>query len=413
MKIEEEVVPGAERAGRAPASAGAARNGRPGEAGSGAVLIHSFDYPPNDGGIARVSGEVAAHYGGAGQRVRVITQDAPLRGGNVTPPDVPETQVTARRPLREWQALRALRGARGEGMVVTGIWYPEGLLALLAGVRPHVVLAHGHELMPTRARWRRGLWRMLQRRVLHGADLVVANSEYTRRLVLRSAPDARVVAIPLGVDAERFTPGDRRAARAAWGVEGKRVLCSVSRVYTYKGHDVVLRALARLAPAERERFVYLVAGQGPDVPALKELAERLGVAGCVRWLGYVADEDLPGLYRAADLFVLCTREAPEHGVEGFGCVFLEAQACGTPVVGTRSGGIPDAVRDGEGGWLIEEDDEAALAEILRRLDADPEPFRRHGQQARARVERECTWAHYLARFRDELRRAGITRAERT
>jgi phosphatidylinositol alpha-1,6-mannosyltransferase len=372
------------------------------------LLIHSFDYPPNDGGISRLCAEIAGEYAQKPAGACVLTQRTPTRGGATIAPHVPEIRLTARRPLREWQALRALhRSGRGRP-VIAGIWYPEGLLVMLAGVRPLVILAYGSELMPTPSRVRRALWRRLQRHVLTAADLVIACSEYTRGLVLASAPEANAIAIPLAVDHQRFAPGDRAAAKNKYGVGSKHVLCSVSRIHLYKGHEVVLQALASLPPEERDRFVYLVAGRGPDLPALQERAGDLGLGHLVRWLGYVPEEELPDLYRAADLFVLCTREVVEQQeVEGFGLVFLEAQACAIPVVGARTGGIPDAIRDGEGGWLIEQDDVQALSQILLRLAAEPEVFRAAGAAARLRVEREFTWSHYLQRFTRALQEVGI------
>jgi phosphatidylinositol alpha-1,6-mannosyltransferase len=79
-------------------------------------------------------------------------------------------------------------------------------------------------------------------------------------------------------------------------------------------------------------------------------------------------------------------------------VFLEAQACGIPVVGTRTGGIPDAVKEGEGGWLIEQGDVAALSRFLSRLVDDPTEFVEAGKRARNRVVQQCTWEHYMRQF---------------
>jgi len=127
----------------------------------------------------------------------------------------------------------------------------------------------------------------------------------------------------------------------------------------------------------------------------------------VVWLGFVPEADLSSLYAASDLFVLVTRELEaSREVEGFGLVFLEAQACGTAVVGARTGGIPDAVADGEGGWLIEADDEAALALHLRSLIASPEAVRAEGARGRVRVLRDCTWGGYWQAFRAALNRHG-------
>ena len=146
-----------------------------------------------------------------------------------------ERRVTSGRPWRELLAWRFLRRARAQGPVVCGIWYPEGLVATLARIRPRVILAHGTELLFTPPAWRREAWRRMRRRVLESADLVVANSEYTRELVEAAAPRARVTSVPLGVDAVRFSPEGRSAARRKLHLEGKTVLSSVARLQHYRG----------------------------------------------------------------------------------------------------------------------------------------------------------------------------------
>jgi phosphatidylinositol alpha-1,6-mannosyltransferase len=372
------------------------------------LLLFAFEYPPVSGGIARLCRGIGETFERGHFNARVLTQDCaatPCAG-------LPEIRVASRRPLREWLAFQRLRKMRGASSIrrttICGVWYPEGLIAYLAGVRPLVILAHGAELLPTVDRWRRPLWNALQRLVLEGANLVIANSEYTQRLVSRVAPKANVETIPPAVNPIHFAPGDREAAKTKFGVAGKRVLCTVSRIHHYKAHDTVLRAIASLPPGEREQLVYLVVGKGPYERELRKLAVELEVESHVRWLGFVSEEDLPQIYCASDLFVLCTRDAPEErAVEGFGLVFLEAQSCGTPVVGTRSGGIPAAIRDGKGGWLIEQDDGQKLTDIIRELVGSPESFRIAGTQARERVLRENTWERYGQRFVSTLQSAGI------
>lgn len=381
------------------------------------LVIHSLDYPPNHGGIARLCAEVARGLALRGQPVRVISQHFDTHDGAQDVPVHPlidDRRVTDKRPQRESQALLELAKARAQQLpVVTGCWYPEGLLAaatVAKGPRPspHIILAHGLELMPPPERWRRDVWPYLLRRTLESATLVIANSEYTGRLVRKVAPAAQVTAIPLGVDERRFTPIGREQAKEAFGVTGKRVIATVARVVAYKAHDLVLRAIATLHPEVRKDFVYLVAGRGPNLDALKQLAQTLGIAEQVRWLGFVAEADLPNLYRASDLFVLATRESTTaQEVEGFGLVFLEAQACGTPVVGARTGGIPDAIKHGEGGFLIAQDDLGALALLLERLAMDPAFFVSEGARARTRVEREGTWSTYVDRFAAALASVGV------
>ena len=372
------------------------------------LTVFSFDYPPNDGGISRLCAAIVEGLSRRGVAVSVLAQAAGDASERPAPPRVPEVRLGPGRPRREIQAWRLLRRERLDCPVLCGLWYPEGLITVAAGVKRAAILAHGSELLAPREVWRAGWWRTAQRRVLQGATLVVANSEFTRRLVLEVAPEAHVAAVPLAVDHRRFSPGDRHRARARFGVQGKLVVGTVARLNEYKGHDVVFKALAALEPSWRERLVYLVAGQGPAENALRCKANEAGVAHLVRWLGYVPEADLPELYRAMDLFVLCTRENRcGREVEGFGLVFLEAQACGVPVVGARTGGIPEAVREGEGGWLISQDDAGALVAILRALVKDPASFRQAGLAARHRIERDCTWEHYLDRFTSALASAGI------
>src|ERR1035437_7474412 len=319
------------------------------------LLLFSYDYPPNDGGIARLCSEIAAGCARGGMDVQVIAP-APRNGTPVPPPRTRELRVRRSRPWRGGDSYPALRDRPPLGPVICGLWYPDGLLAQAAGARPRIILAHGFELAPSKARWRRPIWRRMMRSVCESADLVVANSDYTLGLLLEGAPKAKAVTIPLGVDHERFSPGDTLEAKRRFDVANKVVLSSVSRLEAYKGHEVVLRAIAALSEHSRRSLVYLIAGRGPYQYELERKVAGLGLAEQVRFLGFVPEDNLPDLYRASDLFLVCSRKVIEHqDVEGFGLVFLEAQACGIPVIGTRTGGIPDAVKEGEGGWLIEQD----------------------------------------------------------
>ena len=368
------------------------------------MIVFSFDYPPRDGGIARLSSEIVSAAEAAGVSVEVLTQSSELSGLSV--PGVPTDRVIPERPRRELAALMRVRAWR-DAVVVSGIWYPEGLLAALGQPRFHAILAHGMELMPSRSPWRRRLWSTLQRRTLEGAQVVVANSRYTAEWVLRTAPEAVVEVVPLAVDATRFTPDGRDAERERRGWQGRQVVLTVSRLAGYKAHDTVLRAIASIPASERTDLCYAIAGRGPAEASLRALSEELGIASSVAWLDFVPETELASLYAASDLFVLLTRELESsREVEGFGLVFLEAQACGTAVVGACTGGIPDAVTDGEGGWLIEADDEAALAVHLRSLVASPDAVRAEGARGRARVLRDCTWEGYWHAFRAALNRHG-------
>src|SRR3989454_2480534 len=250
---------------------------------------------------------------------------------------------------------------------------------------PYGVLVHGTELLLLQAKMRRSRFKWwTARQLLGGASVVVANSRWTAdlaRSVLGAlgrpalARDVRVV--PLGTTPSHFHPGiDPRPVRAKYGLDGGPWLLTVSRLDTHKGIDTVIRAL----PAVRAVFPttrYAVAGVGSRRAQFERLVADLGLGEAVRFLGFVGDDDLPALYNAADLYVGASRRY-DLLAEGFGIALVEASACGLAVVGGRSGGVPDAVRDGETGILVDPDDPAAVAAGGTGLVADAAARRRLG-----------------------------------
>ncbi len=209
-----------------------------------------------------------------------------------------------------------------------------------------------------------------EEQVVAEADRLVANTaDEARQLVEHYGADPRrTLVVPPGVDLDRFTPGDRLAARRALGVPADAVvLAFVGRIQPLKAPDLLLTAAARMLaddPALRDRLrVHVVgapSGSGLEAPRqLEELAASLGIADLVRFLPPQAPDRLALHYRAADVAVV-----PSHS-ESFGLVALEAQACGTPVVAAAVGGLPTAVRDGVSGVLVGSRDPAAYAAAIR------------------------------------------------
>src|SRR5205085_5837836 len=194
-------------------------------------------------------------------------------------------------------------------------------------------------------------------------------------------------------DPTYFRPGvDARALCDKFDLpdNGTRWLVTVARLQQHKGMDTVIEAL----PAILERAPdvrYAVAGTGPDRERLEKRAQQLRLGDRVRFLGGVGDRDLPALYNLASVYVGASRRAERLGVEGFGISLVEASACGLPVVAGNSGGIPDAVRDGETGFLVPPEDPAAFADAICRLLADPAAAKRIGQAGRRAVETYFNW----------------------
>ena len=369
----------------------------PGQHADSLALL-SLDFPPNDGGISRLVGGMTQALHEAGCNTTVVTFEAAGREGLPRPP-ARYIEVPRRKGLRDWALFRAVRALKPGTPILTSVWNPEAALALLAGKRRISILAHGNEVMRYKGQ---SLKARLRRFVLERAHVVICNSHFTEGLVRDIAPGARTHVLNPAVDAAAFEPPVSKVqAREALDLPpGKRLVLTVARLDPIKGHDTVLRALSQLPEAERSAIHNLIVGSGGERPRLKALALELGVSDQVQFAGFVADAELPLWYTAADVFCLCSVvDKTRRGMEGFGMSLTEAQAAGLPVIGSRSGGITDAVKEGAGGWLIEEQDSAALAQHLSHLVAAPEAFAAQGKLGAARIRREMNWASYAARIR--------------
>jgi phosphatidylinositol alpha-1,6-mannosyltransferase len=264
-------------------------------------------------------------------------------------------------------------------------------------------MLYGTELLLLRSRVAGSpLKRRAARSLLGSAAVLLAISRYTRDLcrdtldelrLAGNAIDIRVV--PLGTDPHHFRPGIATAGvRLRYGLGDGRWLLTVARLAAHKGIDTGLRVLAELRD-EYPDLGYAVVGTGRQQEQLQELAQSLGVAHRVRFLTNVPDEDLPALYNSAELYLGVSRPV-ELMIEGFGISLSEASACGIPVIGATAGGIPDAVRDGETGLLVDAGRPEAVVKAVRLLLQDHDLARRLGAGGRHAVETFYNWDRVAA-----------------
>ena len=183
--------------------------------------------------------------------------------------------------------------------------------------------------------------------------------------------------------------GGPAAVRAKYGLNGGPWLITVARLESHKGIDTTIRALPAVR-AVHPNTRYAVVGTGDKLPQFERVRRELGLEDAVRFVGAVTDDELPALYNAADLYVGASRRV-EGLVEGFGISLVEASACGLAVVGGRSGGVPDAVRDGETGILVNPDDPAAVAAGINELLGNPQRRKQLGAAGRKAVETYYNW----------------------
>ena len=237
------------------------------------------------------------------------------------------------------------------------------------------------------------------RSVVNASDVAIAISQPTldEFASLGVREDKMKIVYP-SVDPQVFHPavkGDR--VRGMLGLEGAKVIATVARLGIIKGHDMVIKAL----PAVVKRVpnaVYLIVGKGPERERLERLVVERGMQDHVVFAGYVPDEELPEYYAACDVFIMASIRVPNHDVEGFGIVYLEASACAKPVIGGRTGGVPEAVAEGESGLLVDPLREEEIRDALIRLLTDESYAKRLGTQGRERVEREFSWGRSAKRL---------------
>ena len=375
-------------------------------------LLLTYDFPPISGGIARWMAELAKRYPPGSLVVSTGQQPDASDLDETYPNRVDRLPVPARR-LRTIQGIllwsrRAAVLARSTDAEF--IWcgnikpaaYPAKWTMERVGT-PFGILLHGGDILILQHQVHQSaVKRRTARALLSSAAVLVANSQWTRdrcltllsELELDTPPDL-VRVVPLGADQSFFRPGiDATEVRARYGLGPGRWLLSVARLTRHKGIDTALHALAQLR-ADYPDLRYAVVGAGEAQAALEDEARELGVTDRVRFLTDVPDRDLPALYNAAEIYLGVSRLL-EQRVEGFGISLSEASACGLPVVAGRSGGIPEGVRDGETGFLVDAESPLAVADALRRLLADPGLRARFGTAGRRLIERHYNWDRVTA-----------------
>lgn len=370
-------------------------------------LLLAYDFPPIGGGLSRWMGELARHY----PPQSLVVSTGQYEGSDVVDPEMPNRvdriSVPSRR-LRTIQGLllwsrrvSSLCRSLHPGFIWCGNIKPAAYPANWARERtgvPYGIIVHGTDLLLLQHQCHQSaLKRKVARTLIHPAAVIVANSSYTRDLCLTVCqeigvpqdPD-RVRVVTLGTDPRRFRPGvDTAAARARYGLGDGRWMLTVARLTAHKGVDVGLHALAELRTKHPD-LRYAVVGSGSKLAELEALAVQLKVADRVRFLTGVTDDDLPAVYNSAELYLGASRQA-DSNVEGFGIALVEASACGVPVIGGRSGGVPDAVREGETGLLVDPTDAQAVAAAISTLLTDRSAAARLGDGGRRAVETHFNW----------------------
>lgn len=370
------------------------------EGSTGGYLVITELFLPTKGGTAVWFDEVYRRLGG--KEVHIITADVPGSAQH----DGSHPNAVHRIRLKRYAFLRpesliiyakflvaSFRTAWRARVVAVhaGRVLPEGLVGwIVARVarRPLVIYAHGEELTT----WRQPMKLRAMTWTYRHADMVIANSDYTRGELLKlGVAQERIRMLNPGVNVQRFRPGlpcDDLKARIGIAPDERFVL-SVGRLTRRKGFDQVVRAIASLVQGGL-RVRYAIIGIGEDLEYIRALAKELGVTDRVHMLSHVDAEELPRWYNAADVVAMPNRDI-NGDTEGFGLVFLEAAACGKPTVAGLAGGTGAAVIHGVTGLRVDGESTAAIAEALKCLLTLPKLAADLGDRGLSRARAEFSW----------------------
>lgn len=370
------------------------------------TLLVTNDYPPRVGGIQRT--------------LHALMRELPPEKAAVFAPswegaeafDAVEPYEVVREPRTfAWPTPHVRRRVEdvirdtGAEVVLFGATYPLAMLGpgLAKRGTPYLAAAHGFEYWLSLAPGAHGLMRHATSRA---SRVAVMCSAFIARVVRTTVSDRVPVSVMYpGADIDRFRPdlcteqiGERH------GVAGRPLIVCVSRLVARKGQDVLIRAM----PAIRRRVpdaALLIVGGGPYRETLEEMAAG-APRGSVVFAGQVSEEDLPLYYRAGDVFAMpCRNRLGGLEVEGWGNVFIEAAACGRPVVVGDSGGARESLVDGATGILVDGANVAEVADVVATLLSDPPLAEAMGRAGRTRVEAYFTWPRAARQLAGWLREA--------
>lgn len=283
---------------------------------------------------------------------------------------------------------------------------PLGLLShglRRAGATRLVALTHGHEV------WWSSLWPFswLLRHIGSGLDTTTYLGEFTRSKIARVlTEDSRkaMVQIAPGIDTAHFSPQENLTElRREFGLEGKRVIVSVGRLVHRKGQDTLVEALPSILQEFPDAHLLFV-GTGPHLQYIHKRAVQLQVLSHISFLGRVPYAEIPQIISLGEIFAMPSRSRfAGLEVEGLGIVYLEASACGLPIVGGKSGGAPDALLEGETGFAVDGRDSEKVSGAILDLLRDPVKARAMGARGRQWIIENWEWQKWSAEFNSLLK----------
>jgi phosphatidylinositol alpha-1,6-mannosyltransferase len=271
-----------------------------------------------------------------------------------------------------------------------------GMIGKILYGYPLIIYIHGTEL--NNYDFKKSI-NLLYKFIIKKADIVISNSEFTKKLAIaKGGNEKNIKVVNLGANISKFYPQNTKAIICKkHNIEFENtILLTISHLIKRKGHELVLLSLSRIIKINN-KVHYIIVGQGEYRKELQKIVIELNLKQYVTFAGYVDDDKIPQYMNACDIFVMPNRQVG-NDFEGFGIVYLEANACCKPVIGGNSGGVTDAIINKNTGLLVDPNNVRDLEEKIRLLIDDKELASKLAQNGYERVISELNWEKVILKI---------------
>ena len=375
-------------------------------------LALAQDFPPISGGVSVYAANLFKNWSG---KVIILAPEYDKSYSEEFPPNIAVKRIPMdlkrggiwsflKRQVCLYKAsLRIIREEKINLIHCTHI--SSGLTALLLKklhAMPYVLYTYGSEISGQHGIIRHNLAKL----ILKNALWLTTMSNFTRKAIMKFGIDKERIRFLVGVEIDRFSRvGDISATKKKYNINGGPIILTVARLMPHKGIDTVIKALPEILK-KYPNLLYLVVGEGPYRETLEDLSKKLKVEDHIKLLGDIPHDKLQdeteAFYSICDLFVLISRNIDGIEAEGFGLVFLEAGLSKKAAVGGKSGGIQDAVIDGETGRLVNPDDPHEVARNVLFLLENRKAAELMGENGYKRAVKKFYWKTNVRKWEEEL-----------
>jgi phosphatidyl-myo-inositol dimannoside synthase len=364
------------------------------------ILLVTFEFPPHKGGMQNYYYNLAKNFNP--KKIVVLTTKSELG----QPFDQKQQFKIYRydllyrfifpRWLKLYFQIKKIVRQEGIGLIWVGDILPVGNAVYLISKKtklPYFVSLHGLDLQLAQKNSFKISW---TKKILNQARFVTCNSNFTKSLttgLIQNQSKIEVIypcpnLLPYG-STGMLIEAKIAELKNKFNLNNKKIILSVGRLVERKGHSLVIESLPEVVK-KIPNLAYLIIGSGLELNKLKKLVISLNLAKYVLFLDQVDDNDLPGYYSLADLFILTTI-ADNYDIEGFGIVYLEASAFSLPIIASLAGGVAEAVIDKQTGILLKQVNQVSISQAITELLTNSEYAKLLGQNGRLRVKDQFNW----------------------